>query len=278
MAGWRSALHKLGQGLWARFVHGRSLTIALLVLSLLIVLNTAREPGMRALACPGCFGFERAAPGLFVERAMGEAARAELVRAKAWAGARVAGFYGSRESRPRVLACASEACYQRLGGRFSVGASWGSFGIRLSPRGLNRVVMAHEMAHSELAHRVGLSKAITHQVPVWFNEGLAVVISGDPAFLGGTQDRPRCLIPPLAQMPETPRDWIIIARGDPALYAKAGCAVLVWLDRAGPEGLPLLIDRMARGDGFQAADQAVLAQAAGDDATDQSERRRGESP
>ncbi|MFG1943168.1 hypothetical protein [Nonomuraea sp. NPDC048826] len=48
----------------------------------------------------------------------------------------------------------------------------------LSPRGADPVIASHELSHVELHTRLAGA-----EVPQWFDEGLAVVVCGDPRYL-----------------------------------------------------------------------------------------------
>ena len=73
-------------------------------------------PALAAYACPACYGLERVTSTLYVEAAMPAQDRAKLQDTIVAAEARVAGFYGSFEGHPTLLACMTEACDRKLGG------------------------------------------------------------------------------------------------------------------------------------------------------------------
>ena len=193
-------------------------------------------PALRGAACPRCFGLDPAGAGLWVEASMPAHARVALAAEVRAARARIAAFYGPPRAHLRLIACESAACDRRLGGRGAAAVTYslGSVSVvRLAPRGLSATVLTHELAHAETHAQLGLRGQLGGRLPTWFDEGLSVVISDDPRYLGPGQGAARCRRAPRADLPETPFDWAPLAARDPGLYAEAGCAVLRWLAAEG---------------------------------------------
>ncbi len=204
-------------------------------------------PALAAYACPACYGLERVTPTLYVEAAMPAQDRTKLQETIAASEVRVAGFYGSFERRPTLLACMSEACDRKLGGRGARATTYttpgGSF-IRIAPRGLNETIVSHEFSHVELHRRIGAWKLFMEAVPAWFDEGTAVVVSGDERYLKpGAEGAQRCTVPPDGPLPESHFAWGAAAGKTPGLYAMATCKVLLWMDANG--GRPGLLAALA---------------------------------
>ena len=108
-------------------------------------------PAAAAAGCPSCYGFTDLGDGIYVEGSMPPDRRAAAKATVEAARARVRAFYGDLQSSPRVLLCATEACYRPLGGG-SRGVTLLDRALILSPRGADTVIAAHELAHAEL-HR-----------------------------------------------------------------------------------------------------------------------------
>lgn len=211
------------------------------------------QPTLAALVCPRCFGFERLSGDLFVEGTMSPEQRAGLRSAVAEAERRVLGIYGEVHSSPIVLACGTETCWHRLGGRSARGGALGTSGLRLSPRGLNPVIIAHELSHIELHHRIGLWRFARGAVPAWFDEGFAVIVSDDDRYLLPAAAGDRCRAEPDTTLPTSQREWPRRAGADHTLYARAACRVSRWMARnGGSEGILTLLDRVRAGDRFDA--------------------------
>jgi hypothetical protein len=110
----------------------------------------------------------------------------------------------------------------------------------LSPRGVDAVIASHEMAHIELHQRLDAD------VPQWFDEGLAVVVAGDPRYLGE-----HCRTAFEGPLPETLPAWLDAASADQQVYARAACRVQRWLGATGGRDAVLrLIDQMNGGAAF----------------------------
>lgn len=164
---------------------------------------------------------------------------------------RVERFYGELTAAPVVLACATDACAQRLGSGSSRGAAYLTVALRLAPLGLNPVIIAHERSHIELHRRLGLWKFITGAVPSWFDEGVAVVVSGDPRYLRPAADGDRCLVVPRTPLPQTLAAWLRMAGQQHDLYAQAACRVVRWMQAHGGEpAVATLIERVGGGATF----------------------------
>jgi hypothetical protein len=196
--------------------------IVALLLTTVATVATA-YPAVAAIACPGCYGLERLRPGLYVEPGLTAPQRQQVVDAVDEGRRRVATFYDGLHSDPTFLACVSEACYARIGGGGERGVAVLNRAVMLSPRGVDPVIAAHELAHVELHARLGGA-----EVPQWFDEGLAVLVADDPRYLRPEGVGDRCLVEPAGPLPETLDDWLRAAGADPHVYAQAACAVSRW--------------------------------------------------
>ncbi len=85
-------------------------------------------------------------------------------------------FLGSLTCKPSFIYCNNEAEYAKYGnGSGSPACTHTKLGayIVLSKDGLNTNIIAHEIIHAELYHRIGFFR-YQFAIPVWFNEGLAM--------------------------------------------------------------------------------------------------------
>ncbi len=175
-------------------------------------------PSVAAVACPQCYGLSDLGGGVYAER--DDNAYRPMVDA---AEKRVEAFYGGRQAHARVLICATDACYRRLGGGGEKGRALRTWALLLSPAGVTETIAAHELAHLELHQRLGDAR-----VPHWFDEGLAVVVSGDPRYLQDGADR--CRVPYEQALAVTRVDWSeASAGGTDRGYLLAGCVVSRWV-------------------------------------------------
>jgi hypothetical protein len=208
-------------------------------------------PSVAAITCPRCYGLTAIADGLYTERGRPEADRQRLIQLYGDASRRVSDFYGGRESSPRVLACFTSGCYERIGGGGERGIAVLNRAVMLAPRGIDPVIVAHEFSHVELHERLGGRRA---EVPQWFDEGLAVLVSDDSRYLLPSTATDRCRVTSDERLPETLDAWLSAAGADEQIYAKAACRVSRWADRhGGPRAVLDLIDSLNRGEPFTAA-------------------------
>lgn len=245
------------------------LPLMLLVLGGCSVLRSAQ------LLAPESAGLERAVPDLYVEAGMSAQQRAELLAAMDWAKAAVQRTYGAVLSAPIVHACASEACYERFGGKGSKAKVYGNR-ILISPRGLNGHFIAHEWSHAEMHKRLTLSGYF--RLPTWFDEGVAVAVSEAPEHSEAhwqyleshnvpRPDRAELMtLQSLSQWLDAVHRYGVdqnvqrIARGEPRiapLYSAAGHEVRPWLAVAKTAGLLRVIDALNASDDFMDAYRAA---------------------
>lgn len=210
------------------------------------------QPAVAALGCPECFGFERLAGRIYVDPRMTNETRTMLLQADADATRRLAPLFGSASTDPVILACSDEDCQNRINGGRARGMSYASYGLRLSPRGLDPATFAHERTLIELQHRVGLVGFMRGDIPEWFMEGVAVVVSGSPRDLlpEGTMGS-RCRAEPTGALPAGAAEWRHMGATDSRIYARAACRVLRWINvNGGPQAVGRLVTAVARGERF----------------------------
>lgn len=209
-------------------------------------------PAAAAVACPSCYCFKSLDDGLYVDGAMSMAEQAHARKIVAEARGKVSAFYGSLEGRPRILICVTQDCYGRVGGG-SRGMAMLDAALILAPGGTNPVIAAHELSHIELHRRIGWTKTFEKAIPQWFDEGLAVVVSGDPRYLKPQGAADRCMSEPASDLPVTRGDWVAHVERDD-LYPKAACWVLRWMQaRGGPAGIVRLAEAIGDGADFAEA-------------------------
>lgn len=232
----------------------RLLVIVLVALTAVLVGTVVATamlfPTVAATTCPACYGMRHVGSGIYIERNASAERRRQVADLVVAADQRVRDFYGSRESSPRILACTTADCYHRIGGGAERGVAVLNRAIILSPRGLDPVILSHEMSHVELHQRLGSRSA---EVPQWFDEGLAVVVSNDPRYLQPPSTPDRCTAAPDGALPQTLKQWLDAASADEQVYARSACQVVRWLDaNGGRKAILDLIERLTSGDEFGA--------------------------
>jgi hypothetical protein len=206
-------------------------------------------PALAAYCCPACYGMERLRDRLYVEHEMPADDRSKLQTIVDRASEQVAIFYGAFERRPTLIVCVTEECNRRTGGRGARAETYGSVLIRVSPRGIDRTILAHEFSHVELHGRVGSWRLWLGALPAWFDEGVAVIVSDDERYLKrGVDGASRCLTGPEGDLPTSALEWGSFAGKTPGIYAQAACRVLRWMDNnGGAAGLLTAIAEVAEG-------------------------------
>jgi hypothetical protein len=201
-------------------------------------------PAVAATVCPRCYGFSALGDGIYVDRG-DERYRRIVDRSKQ----RITAFYGTRVSHPRVLICTTEACYRRIGGGGEKGKAIRNWSVMLSPRGANETIATHELSHVEFHERLGAAR---REVPHWFDEGLAVLVSEDPRYLRPPSNPDRCRLPYEQAAPVIHTDWRrAVTGGVDRPYRQAACVVSRWTSaRGGPAAVPHLITLLRAGADF----------------------------
>jgi hypothetical protein len=217
--------------------------LGVLVVAAVVGVVTA-FPAVAATTCPGCYGMERLRPGVYAEPGLTPEQRHHVLDVVAAAERRVTEFYGGRESAPAVLVCLTDACYARIGGGGERGVAVLNRAVMLSPRGVDPVIASHELSHVELHTRLGAA-----DVPQWFDEGLAALVSDDPRYLRPDGADDRCRVVPDGPLPTTLAEWLRAAGADRRVYAQAACAVSRW---AAANDVLELVEDLAAGAEFPA--------------------------
>lgn len=90
----------------------------------------------------------------------------------------VASAVGPFQENPRVIFCATEACFKSFGFNKASATTVGKSGIVISPRGWKSHHVRHEMIHHRQAEELGVFALLFD--PDWFIEGMAYSLSDDP--------------------------------------------------------------------------------------------------
>ncbi|GAB3084045.1 hypothetical protein [Micromonospora schwarzwaldensis] len=205
-------------------------------------------PSAAATTCPRCYGLVPVRHGLYAEPDLSDADRQRLIEVYRDANQRVDDFYQGRESDPTVLACLTSDCYRRIGGGGERGIAIRNRALMLSPRGISPVIAAHELSHVEFHARLGSRR---DEVPQWFDEGLAVLVSDDRRYLAPPTAPDRCRDAAPGPLPGTLDAWLRAAGADEQVYARAACRVHRWVAaHGGRAAVPDLAERLRRGESF----------------------------
>lgn len=229
-----------------------SLGLAVGVATFVAYVFTIKFPAFSAVACPGCYGLEQLEPDLLVDREMGKSTRQHLLTEVQISQARIKTFYGQIHETPTLVVCSTDVCSQRLGGRGAYAVTYSSPTgtiVRVAPKGMNRIIITHELSHVELHKRVGSLKVLFGAFPAWFDEGVAAYVSEDGRYLNpGPDADARCQADTPAPLPMSSISWVSATRQGMQVYQYAACRTMKWMDaNGGQAGLLAMLDRVGKG-------------------------------
>jgi hypothetical protein len=185
------------------------------------------------------------------------------------ANARIKHAWGDQQGHAILIYCPQQEDYERycIGGEgagCSVGTPWGASYLILGPEGNNADVIAHELCHDELFSRLGWWR-VKREIPVWFNEGLALMLDyrftrpigeqldslqADSSFVEETDLLPFSNQPMIKLSEfETTRDFFRVMLA----YQTAADEVSRWLAVVGWPSVSILTKAVAKGDDFEEA-------------------------
>jgi len=209
----------------------RRLAFALVALAVLSAAALGfAYPLLPAALCPACFGLQVTGAGIVVQSSTDAGRQVELAELTAQAAAHVATELGPIGARYRVIFCTDPDCTARLRVHGAAGLTISTpFGavVYIAPQGATPEILRHELAHVAIHHRAGVMASLNGRLPAWLDEGLAVIVSDDPAHLrtGAGAGVARCAAPPVALV-ANPFDFARAAALDPGLYTRSACAAL----------------------------------------------------
>jgi hypothetical protein len=122
--------------------------------------------------------------------------------------------------------------------------------VMVGPKGQNVDVVAHELMHAEIHHRVGYL-AYFLQIPTWFDEGVAMQVDYRSRYLLSPQDAQNT-----AYVRDLTTGSTFFKGDDQALtrnYASAKHEVASWLSKIGSISLYSRLQRMRDGQSFAEA-------------------------
>jgi hypothetical protein len=213
---------------------------------------------------PETFGMDKISSTVYVDEEMTEKTRTELLKSCDTALKNIELMYGTIISRPDIIACSTEVCFHKFGGKSARAKNYGGSTFLLSPRGLTSQIISHEWSHNELYVRID-SFWKMRNIPQWFDEGLAVVVSNEPTHSQKVWLEIKKKAIPVPSLNElvSLADWFtaIEKYGEhkanklnpeklKVVYATAGNEVRQWLDLVGQKGLLQLIKSIKSGEAF----------------------------
>jgi len=192
--------------------------------------------------------------------------RSEFLKTVIEARKKITNFYGGIISEPQILACSTEECFVGIGGRQQRGLHLGKSKILISRRGLTIPILTHELSHAELSTRMEARMDGVFgipSIPTWFDEGLAVAVSDEPAhseivweqIAAEKMSTPK--LEDLVSLKQWNRAVGKFGDGVPGklyvVYATAGHEVRKWHQSVGRDGLLKLIEKVKVGEAFESS-------------------------
>lgn len=235
---------------------------SILLVTISLAISGCSELRATKLLNPAWFGMEEIAPDIYVDKDMSTDARGEFQSELELAKERVSHFFGSLTTHPEIFCCSTEGCYKSFGGSTSKGKAFGDKGILMSPRGIDVIFLSHELSHIELHHRIGELRS-WKEVPAWFDEGLAVLVSQDPRYtekIWRKETENGNLAPQLTEL-ESNRQWLRAVKEKKWAYGTARREVENWYQKVGAEGLHKLIEKVKADEDFHSAYKQLLDEA-----------------
>ena len=174
------------------------------------------------------------------------------------ARSRVGSLFGDCRAHPTVLFCQTPALYTHFSGSrlpYSLvqRTPIGDF-VVVGPWALSTMFVMHELVHCETDTRLGWWRS-TNSVPMWFHEGLAVVLSEDPRFgeesLKESQAKYK-MEPRLSDMVSASDFNNLTAINSMLSYGAARREVARWYAAHQANGLRRLVSEIAAGREFDA--------------------------
>jgi hypothetical protein len=209
---------------------------------------------------PSFFGMERAAPGIYVDRAMPAGDRERAISLVVEARKRLERYYSTLASSSSFYFCSNDERFRSFGGTTQRAFTIGKYASVFSKGGSTIPIVAHEWSHAEMHALVGLRRM--RSIPQWFDDGVAVVVSEEPSHsetVYADALKTGVPVPKLSELVSL-RQWNAMARryGNPqvnpthlhVVYATAGHEVRGWLNQAGPAGLKTLLQDVSKGKDF----------------------------
>ncbi len=157
-----------------------------LLLGCLLFLLTGAIIARKGLACElvPILGYPQLSGQIFIAKNMDLAESGHLLELIAQASNRLKDIYGQPDSQPRILITNDTLTAERWGANEAGSMHrlpWRSC-IIIGPKGHNTDIIAHEMVHAEIQHRVGFWRFLK-EIPVWFDEGAALTLDYREPFL-----------------------------------------------------------------------------------------------
>ncbi|MFC6498309.1 hypothetical protein ACFP8Z_12185 [Gemmobacter lanyuensis] len=197
----------------------------------MVILALALGLGGMALGqtLPRRTGMVQVIPGLWVDQAA-SAAQVAAVQGRIAAAAQVIAQRIGPPGQPEWWVCVSPDC-DRRNGMQARGMTYGASLIALGSSGAkDGGVYLHELTHATLHGALPMGGLFSKQLPLWFDEGVAVILSKEPPAAA----RPKaCAKVAKVALPRTAAEFAARVGNSPKkalpIYTASACTVRKWL-------------------------------------------------
>lgn len=160
-------------------------TFALLVI-LIGALGVAYATQKDMISCRNAeaIGFSHIGANIYIDKGLPISAQDKFNNLVSEAKSRINDMYGPMISNPPIVFTETDDQAQKFGSNQYGRTIQGPFGqcLVIGPKGRDIDVVAHELVHAEVHHRVGWFKHYT-EIPIWFNEGVALQVDNREPYL-----------------------------------------------------------------------------------------------
>ena len=236
-------------GLVLRLARGFSFLTNVVLFGLLASFT---QPGTHRVLSPGSFGLTEIAPRMWTDA---PARASEIIGLAEASRTRVATFFQGAPPDPTLILCATRSCARSfgIGGN---GLSIADVAVMVSPGGLTSGTLTHEMTHSRLHRKMGLSNLWHQPYPTWFDEGLATHVANHPRWRGSITSAHRSAIRNVRRFWQWDDAFDTLGVG--RAYLTAAAEVEAIERAAGRDGLLNLIARAEAGEDFDTVLAEIL--------------------
>lgn len=158
-------------------------SVAITLLLLAAIGAAAAIPGSHRALAPEFYGLKQMDHNVFIDSTIEADKAIKIIDVSKQT---LNQFFGELQSAPRIIICSKQDCAQRFGanrfGESPRGITYGFILVKIAPKGFNPMIITHELFHAELHKRMGLFGMVEPVIPVWFNEGVATLISKDQRY------------------------------------------------------------------------------------------------
>ena len=201
---------------------GQGMRAVMMAMVLVLLGNAVQAQGL-----PTRRGMVQVVPGLWVDAAADAAQGAAIRRRIAEASAQVQHQLGAGQAVEWWI-CTTPACDKanRMSAR---GMTYGASLITLNSKGATDPgAYSHELSHATLHGALPMGGLFSKALPLWFDEGVAVLVSGEPAAAAHAVCKPRRK----GKLPQTAADFTRMApnfKKALPVYTRSTCALRDWL-------------------------------------------------